>query len=87
MFKVLAHGQPITGHPLLAQLAQVVYIDKARVTILFFILINGDLMLGHVFVECTGVGGDGGAADLAGPGALIEPLHLLGRGRQAVVHF
>ncbi len=36
------------------------------------------LMLGDMLEEGAGIGGDRGPADLAGPGALVEPLNLLG---------
>ena len=35
-------------------------------------------MLGDMLEEGAGVGGDGRPAYLAGPGALVEPFHLLG---------
>ncbi len=40
-------------------------------------------MLGDMLEEGAGIGGDGRAADLAGPGALVEPFHLLGSGAAA----
>ncbi len=44
MLEVLAHGQAVAGHPLLAELARVVHVHETGVPVLLFVLVNGDLM-------------------------------------------
>ncbi len=46
MLEVLAHGQAVAGHPLLAELARVVHVHEAGIAVLLFVLVNGDLMNG-----------------------------------------
>ena len=75
---MFAHGQPVEGDLLLAQLARVVHEHKTCVAELLLVLLDGGAVVLHdVLVEGARVGRYRGAADLTGPGALVVPLHLV----------